>query len=118
MLENERLKHRGVTSKKGKIPTKVDTLIKTLEEDRNYYRDQAASLQKLIQSDPMSRSMSLIKNGPEMKPRTSRSTSPVKELTSLPDKLNKKVIIFYINFSTVNYFRLKVIKFNDVCNKL
>lgn len=95
VLENERLKHRGVTSKKGKIPTKVDTLIKTLEEDRNYYRDQAASLQKLIQSDPMSRSMSLIKNGPEMKPRTSRSTSPVKELTSLPDKLNKKTISHY-----------------------
>lgn len=94
VLENERLKHRGVT-KKGKIPTKIDTLIKTLEEDRNYYRDQSASLQKLIQGDPMPRSISPTKNMPERKPRTSRSTSPVKELTSLPDKLNKKTISHY-----------------------
>ena len=101
MLENERLKHRGGTTKKSKIPTKVDTLIKTLEEDRNYYRDQASSLQKLIQSDPIPQSLSSTKNGPDSKHRTSRSTSPVKELTSLPDKLNKKVISFLIHFSNL-----------------
>ncbi|XP_036364185.1 testis-specific gene 10 protein-like isoform X2 [Octopus sinensis] len=89
ILENEQLKHRGTITKKGKVPARVESLIKTLEEDRNYYRDQATSLQKTIQSDPSGSS-----NRKTRLPR-SRSASPNKEMISLPDKLDKKTISHY-----------------------
>uniref|UniRef100_A0A0L8HX36 Centrosomal protein of 135 kDa n=2 Tax=Octopus bimaculoides TaxID=37653 RepID=A0A0L8HX36_OCTBM len=93
ILENEQLKHRGAITKKGKVPPRVESLIKTLEEDRNYYRDQAASLQKTIQNDSSGNSNRKITGGSRL--TRSRSASPNKEMISLPDKLDKKTISHY-----------------------
>ncbi|GAB1601649.1 centrosomal protein of 135 kDa-like [Argonauta hians] len=90
IFENEQLKHRGPITKKGKVPPRVESMIKTLEEDRNYYRSQAASLQKMIVDDPSGSN-----NRKISKLTRSRSVSPHKELMLVPDKLDKRTISHY-----------------------
>ncbi|CAG2232414.1 CEP135 [Mytilus edulis] len=49
VLEIERLKKKNgpALTKKGKTSSKLDAFIRSIEEERNYYRDQADALQKL-----------------------------------------------------------------------
>lgn len=78
MLEIERLKRKnGPSTKKGKIPSKLDAFIRGIEEEREYYRQQADALQRMLRGEPP-RSSSPIRSRP-----SSRSGSPVRER---PDK--------------------------------
>ena len=45
VLEIERLKKKNGPTKKTKIPSKLDIFIRSIEEDRDYYRAQADDLQ-------------------------------------------------------------------------
>ncbi|XP_025088561.1 testis-specific gene 10 protein-like isoform X3 [Pomacea canaliculata] len=78
VLEIERLKRKnGPSTKKGKIPSKLDAFIRGIEEEREYYRQQADALQRMLRGEPP-RSSSPIRSRP-----SSRSGSPVRER---PDK--------------------------------
>ncbi|XP_076445989.1 centrosomal protein of 135 kDa-like isoform X2 [Babylonia areolata] len=57
VLEIERLKRKNgpAGTKKGKIPSKLDAFIRGIEEERDYYRQQADSLQRLARGEPMAR---------------------------------------------------------------
>ncbi|KAJ8298507.1 hypothetical protein KUTeg_025038 [Tegillarca granosa] len=79
VLEIERLKRKngpGMT-KKGKTPSKLDAFIRSIEEERNYYRDQADALQKMLRGEIPTRSRSPVRSRP-----TSRSGSPVRDTSS------------------------------------
>ncbi|KAL8621049.1 hypothetical protein ACOMHN_040574 [Nucella lapillus] len=53
VLEIERLKRKnGPVAKKGKIPSKLDAFIRTLEEERDYYKQQTDRLQRLARREP------------------------------------------------------------------
>lgn len=83
-------------SKKGKIPSKLDAFVRTVEEERNYYRDQAEAFQKMLRGDIPSRSRSPPRSRTPSRP-TSRSNSPARELTASV-KADKKVVNVYISF--------------------
>ncbi|GFS26865.1 centrosomal protein of 135 kDa-like [Elysia marginata] len=51
VLEIERLKKKNGPTKKTKIPSKLDIFIRSIEEDRDYYRAQADDLQALLKGD-------------------------------------------------------------------
>ncbi|XP_046325816.2 centrosomal protein of 135 kDa-like isoform X2 [Haliotis rufescens] len=87
VLEIERLKRKNGPVKKGKIPSKLDAFIRSVEEERDYYREQAESLQRLLRGDPP-RARSPIRSRP-----SSRAGSPVREAT--PSRSDKKSIVQY-----------------------
>lgn len=81
VLEIERLKRKnGPITKKGKVPSKLDAFIRGIEEERDYYRQQADSLQRMLRGEPP-RAASPIRSRPP-----SRSASPVRV-----EKSDKKV---------------------------
>ena len=87
VLEIERLKRKSGpagAAKKGKIPSKLDAFVRSVEEERNYYRDQAEAFQKMLRGEIPSRSRS----PPRSKP-SSRSASPARDAS--PAKADKKV---------------------------
>ncbi|XP_067662962.1 centrosomal protein of 135 kDa-like isoform X1 [Haliotis asinina] len=87
VLEIERLKRKNGPVKKGKIPSKLDAFIRSVEEERDYYREQAESLQRLLRGDAP-RARSPIRSRP-----SSRAGSPVREAT--PSRSDKKSIVQY-----------------------
>ena len=77
VLEIERLKRKnGPSTKKGKIPSKLDAFIRGIEEERDYYKQQTDMLQRMLRGEPA---------GTFTKP-SSRSASPVREKGSSVDK--------------------------------
>ena len=90
VLEIERLKRKSGpagAAKKGKIPSKLDAFVRSVEEERNYYRDQAEAFQKMLRGEIPSRSRS----PPRSKP-SSPSASPARDAS--PAKADKKVQSF------------------------
>lgn len=86
VLEIERLKRKNgpattVNGKKAKSATKLDAFIRSIEEERNYYKDQTEALQKMLRGEIPSRSRSPIRSRP-----SSRSSSPVRDIASKSDK--------------------------------
>lgn len=51
VLENERMKRCGSISKKGRVPSKLDALLRTTEDERDHYREQNEILEKLLRGD-------------------------------------------------------------------
>ncbi|XP_064608998.1 centrosomal protein of 135 kDa-like [Liolophura sinensis] len=95
VLEIERLKHKNgptTTKKRSKSLSKLDSFIRALEEERNFYREQSEALQvtlRRVNSQPKIKS-------PTPKPPSrsnSRSSSPVREPS--PTKLDKKTVAKY-----------------------
>ena len=87
MLEIERLKRKNgplAGAKKGKAPSKLDAFVRSIEEERNYYRDQAEAFQKLLRGEIPSRGQSPVRSR-----SSSRTASPVRDAS--PAKSNKKV---------------------------
>ena len=85
VLEIERLKRKSVSAgatKKGKVPSKLDAFVRSVEEERNYYRDQAEAFQKMLRGEIPSRARSPVRSKP-----SSRSASPA------PAKNDKKVYL-------------------------
>ena len=84
VLEIDCLKHRnGVVRKHGKMPNRMDQLVRSLEEERNYWKSEVEVLQKLMKSRPSSRSSSRPSSPTRSRSRTgtptktkSRSSSP------------------------------------------
>lgn len=94
VLEIERLKRKngpGTGKKSGKTPSKLDAFIRSLEEERNYYRDQADALQKMLRGEIPTRSRS-----PARSRSSSRSASPTRDVSSSGAKSDKKVCFVYI----------------------
>lgn len=86
VLEIERLKRKNgpattVNGKKPKSATKLDAFIRSIEEERNYYKDQTEALQKMLRGEIPSRSRSPIRSRP-----SSRSSSPVRDAANKSDK--------------------------------
>ncbi|OWF52870.1 centrosomal protein of 135 kDa-like isoform X1 [Mizuhopecten yessoensis] len=84
VLEIEKLKRKngpGVGGKKTKTPSKLDAFIRSIEEERNYYRDQSDALQKMLRGEIPSRGRS-----PSHSRTSSRSASPVREVSSKSGK--------------------------------
>ena len=49
VLEIDRLKHKnGVVKRRGKSPNRVDAFIRGLEEERNYWKAEVDTLQKML----------------------------------------------------------------------
>ncbi|XP_052794849.1 centrosomal protein of 135 kDa-like isoform X3 [Mya arenaria] len=93
VLEIERLKRKNVptgTSKKGKIPSKLDAFVRSVEEERNYYRDQAEAFQKMLRGEIPSR---LPRSRTPSRP-SSRSASPAREMNASA-KADKKAAAQY-----------------------
>lgn len=91
VLEIEKLKRKNgpsVGGKKTKTPSKLDAFIRSLEEERNYYRDQSDALQKMLRGEIPSRGRS-----PSHSRASSRSASPVRESAS--SKSDKKTVAQY-----------------------
>ena len=89
MLEIERLKKKNgpATTKKGKTSSKLDAFIRSIEEERNYYRDQADALQKMLRGEIPTRSRSPVRSR-----SSSRTGSPTRETAGTPtSKFDKKV---------------------------
>lgn len=101
VLEIERLKRKngpGMT-KKGKTPSKLDAFIRSVEEERNYYRDQADALQKMLRGEIPTRSRSPVRSRP-----SSRSGSPVRDTsTTKSDKVKT------YNFSHFHEKNMKIL---------
>lgn len=77
VLEIERLKRKnGPSTKKGKIPSKLDAFIRGIEEERDYYKQQTDMLQRMLRGEPAS----------TLSKPSSRSASPVREKSSAVDK--------------------------------
>ncbi|KAL4230126.1 hypothetical protein ACF0H5_010511 [Mactra antiquata] len=96
VLEIERLKRKNgpaATNKKSKIPSKLDAFVRTIEEERNYYRDQAEAFQKMLRGDIPSRSRSPPRSRTPSRP-SSRSNSPARELNASA-KADKKAAAQY-----------------------
>lgn len=92
VLEIERLKRKNGpagASKKGKIPSKLDAFVRSVEEERNYYRDQAEAFQKMLRGEIPSRSRSRTPSRP-----SSRSASPARDVTASA-KADKKAAAQY-----------------------
>ncbi|CAL1543301.1 unnamed protein product [Lymnaea stagnalis] len=92
VLEIERLKKKnGPTIKKSKIPTKLDMFIRSIEEDRDYYRAQAEYLEALVKGDvpkaPVKGSLRA------RSASSSRAQSPTRK--EAPAKSNKKDLAQY-----------------------
>ncbi|XP_052721802.1 testis-specific gene 10 protein-like isoform X2 [Crassostrea angulata] len=86
VLEIERLKRKNgpattVNGKKPKSATKLDAFIRSIEEERNYYKDQTEALQKMLRGEIPTRSRSPIRSRP-----SSRSSSPVRDAANKSDK--------------------------------
>lgn len=86
VLEIERLKRKNgpattVNGKKPKSATKLDAFIRSIEEERNYYKDQTEALQKMLRGEIPSRSRSPVRSRP-----SSRSSSPVRDAANKSDK--------------------------------
>lgn len=86
VLEIERLKRKNgpattVNGKKGKSASKLDAFIRSIEEERNYYKDQTEALQKMVRGEIPSRSRSPVRSRP-----SSRSGSPIRDVGSKSDK--------------------------------
>ncbi|XP_076467897.1 centrosomal protein of 135 kDa-like [Babylonia areolata] len=78
VLEIERLKRKnGPVTKKGKLPSKLDAFIRSIEEDRDYYRQQTDALQRMMRGEPTALPLS--------KP-ASRPTSPVRDKSTAATK--------------------------------
>ena len=93
MLEIERLKRKNGpagAAKKGKVSSKIDAFVRSIEEERNYYRDQAEAFQKMLRGDIPSRSRSPPRSRTPSRP-SSRSASPSRDL-NVSAKADKKVI--------------------------
>lgn len=105
VLEIERLKKKNgpATTKKGKTSSKLDAFIRSIEEERNYYRDQADGLQKMLRGEIPTRSRSPVRSR-----SSSRTGSPTRETAGTPtSKYDKKVGFHFIseilyNFNLVN----------------
>lgn len=94
MLEIERLKRKNGpagAAKKGKIPSKLDAFVRSVEEERNYYRDQAEAFQKMLRGEIPSRARSPARSRTPSRP-TSRSGSPARE-ANVSAKADKKVLL-------------------------
>ena len=97
MLEIERLKRKNgpatvVNGKKGKSASKLDAFIRSIEEERNYYKDQTEALQKMVRGEIPSRSRSPIRSRP-----SSRSGSPVRDVASKSDKKVFRGFILWVS---------------------
>ncbi len=114
VLELDRAKYsqrNGVVKKKTKGPTHVEKLIKGLEDERNYWKGEVETLQKLLQTS-RSRASSRSRPTSRSPTRTSRSTpsTPSKSPTrarsrnaspyGTPAKNNTKVK-FQFNLCTI-----------------
>ncbi|KAK2148603.1 hypothetical protein LSH36_489g00052 [Paralvinella palmiformis] len=94
VLEIDCLKHRnGVVRKHGKATNRMDQLIRSLEEERDYWKSEVEVLQRLMKSRPSSRQSSRASSPTRSKSRTgtptktkSRSSSPSN--TSKSDLMN------------------------------
>ncbi|XP_053399484.1 centrosomal protein of 135 kDa-like isoform X2 [Mercenaria mercenaria] len=96
VLEIERLKRKNGpagAAKKGKIPSKLDAFVRSIEEERNYYRDQAEAFQKMLRGEIPSRSRSPPRSRTPSRP-SSRSASPARELNASA-KADKKAAAQY-----------------------
>ncbi|KAK3100318.1 hypothetical protein FSP39_018085 [Pinctada imbricata] len=91
VLEIERLKRKNgpASGKKGKTSSKLDAFIRSVEEERNYYKDQTEALQKMLRGEIPTRSRSPIRSRP-----SSRAASPARE-TPTPSKAEKKTVAQY-----------------------
>ncbi|XP_052276552.1 centrosomal protein of 135 kDa-like isoform X1 [Dreissena polymorpha] len=97
VLEIERLKRKNGpagAAKKGKIPSKLDAFVRSVEEERNYYRDQAEAFQKMLRGEIPSRGRSPPRSRTPSRP-TSRSSSPARELNASTAKADKKAAAQY-----------------------
>ncbi|XP_076070631.1 centrosomal protein of 135 kDa-like isoform X3 [Mytilus galloprovincialis] len=93
VLEIERLKKKNgpALTKKGKTSSKLDAFIRSIEEERNYYRDQADALQKMLRGEIPTRSRSPVRSR-----SSSRAGSPVREAAGTPtSKSDKKTVAQY-----------------------
>ncbi|XP_071786802.1 centrosomal protein of 135 kDa-like isoform X1 [Asterias amurensis] len=82
VLELERIRNKAGGKTKTKSPSKMDTYLKTLEEERDYYKGETDVLNKLLKSHNLSRSVSR-----DLSPkRSSRAASP----SRTPSKADKK----------------------------
>jgi len=68
--------------KKGKVPSKLDAFVRSVEEERNYYRDQAEAFQKMLRGEIPSRTP---RSRTPSRP-SSRSASPVRDNNIKADK--------------------------------
>ncbi|XP_060554868.1 centrosomal protein of 135 kDa-like isoform X3 [Ruditapes philippinarum] len=96
VLEIERLKRKNGpagAAKKGKVSSKIDAFVRSIEEERNYYRDQAEAFQKMLRGDIPSRSRSPPRSRTPSRP-SSRSASPARELNASA-KADKKAAAQY-----------------------
>ncbi|XP_059152466.1 centrosomal protein of 135 kDa-like isoform X1 [Physella acuta] len=90
VLEVERLKKKnGPTVKKNKIPTKLDMFIRSIEQDRDYYRAQAEDLEALLKGEMPKGHVSLRTRSAS----SSRAQSPARK--EAPAKSNKKDLAQY-----------------------
>ncbi|XP_052078400.1 testis-specific gene 10 protein-like isoform X3 [Mytilus californianus] len=93
VLEIERLKKKNgpALTKKGKTSSKLDAFIRSIEEERNYYRDQADALQKMLRGEIPTRSRSPVRSR-----SSSRAGSPIREAAGTPtSKSDKKTVAQY-----------------------
>ena len=104
VLEIERLKRRNGPLKKAKIPSKLDAFIRSIEEERDYYRGLVDSLEKLVRGDPP-RAHTPVRSRPSSRTGSPvrSASSPVRETSS--SKVNKKVN----KISPLTKFILKII---------
>ena len=84
VLEIERLKRKNgpASGKKGKTSSKLDAFIRSVEEERNYYKDQTEALQKMLRGEIPTRSRSPVRSR-----SSSRAASPAPATPSKDKKV-------------------------------
>lgn len=82
-------KNGPATTKKGKTSSKLDAFIRSIEEERNYYRDQADALQKMLRGEIPTRSRSPVRSR-----SSSRAGSPTRETAGTPTSKSDKKVCF------------------------
>ncbi|XP_022099000.1 centrosomal protein of 135 kDa-like isoform X1 [Acanthaster planci] len=87
VLELERIRNKAGGKAKTKSPTKMDTYLKSLEEERNYYKGEVDVLNKVLKGQHLSLSVSRDRSPT----RSGRGTSP----SRTPSKMDKKSASHY-----------------------
>uniref|UniRef100_A0A8W8L7W0 Uncharacterized protein n=1 Tax=Magallana gigas TaxID=29159 RepID=A0A8W8L7W0_MAGGI len=97
VLEIERLKRKNgpattVNGKKPKSATKLDAFIRSIEEERNYYKDQTEALQKMLRGEiPPRAANKSDKKTVAQKSSSSARATPTKNFTSDDPELSKVI---------------------------
>ena len=85
VLELERLRTKNGKNKRDRSPSKLDSYVKTLEEERDYFKGEVEVLNKIMKNKALA--------------NTSTPSSPSRSRTSSPSRSSSKTKVLDVGFN-------------------